>query len=353
MTHTADSIPRSLIALESLAHVSPDRLARAVMACGLPYAEATRASRRQRGVLFRRLDSVLAETLAGLLRDDGVDVAAHDEGAFPDFARVTSLESIRADDLGLTAPAMVAIGRGGFMAWEDVALVSVGVWEGEEAHSLRGVEQTLLSGVTTHEDHQVMAAKSFEVMTRRAFDLSPYLDTSPEDAVNFSRISAGGVKSDKRRGGLLRGKSRSSPSMSSSNSRSSSSYSSRVSAPAPPRYTVGNPALEARLLVSDGVNAWSLNAHTAAMVTDGERAGGHWMRGLHALASRAVERATGAFRSPELRAFVARSEAAKYVVEDWESFEDGCRWWLAQLVREGHVARRHPGAVSEGVSNAS
>lgn len=326
MEHLSPSEGRFLIALRERGFVHPDRILPAVAAAGMPYAEATRASRRQRGILFRRLRHSQATAIAEELLRQGVGVSLESEGLFPDFSRTVMLGALRIDDLGITAPALVALGQPGFLAWDDVALVTLGVYEGDNAHSLSSVEPAILSGATTHEDHHVMGKQTFETLTRREFDLGTYLDTHPEDAVNYRRKSAEAQK--KRRGLKI------------FSSRPKTAGSEPVE---PRRFSIGNPELEARLLVSDGNVAWQLSLHTGTMTIDGERPAGHWMRPLHAAAEYAMRSARRATITPEVKALVERADHAAYIVEDWDSFADGARWWLNNI----DLSQFAPSAVEE------
>jgi len=313
-------IDRVAVILESQEPLNPADLAKALLPIGLPWAEITRACRRQRGILFRRLDQLIADSAVERLRSIGIPASAIPEPILPDFPRWISIASVLADDLGLRFPALEALGKQGFVPWEDLRLAHGCLCEGQTVSVLGDGADVIAKGGTDHEDHLQLGRDSFSEPPGTHFDWTSYLDTEPEDAVNTARLSRPKIQKPRRK--LF-------------------AIAPRASAPAVkavPRYAVGNPNLEARLLVWAGGSAMVMHggveSDPTAVSLDGVRIAGHWLRGLQGLALLLCERATGALHTPSLLCMAERNSPAIAVVSDLAAFEDEARWWYGRMIGE-------------------
>ncbi len=310
---------RCAIVLDSQERLDPGELGEALKPLGFPWAEVTRSCRRQRGILMRRVDELLATAACDALRDVGIRATPVPESELPNFRRWISASSAQVDDLGIRIPALEALGKQGFLPWEDLQLAHACLCEGETATTLGGLADLISKGGTDHEDHQRIARECFERGAMPTFEWGKYLDTEPEEAVNPDRLKR--TKEAKPRRKLFAVRPAALPTQRAPKA----------------RYAVGNPELEGRLLLHGG-DGLALVLHggqeqdATAITIDGERIAGHWLRGLHGVAMAVLERARAAMLTPSLRSLASRENPAVVVAPDLAVFEDESRWWLGRLL---------------------
>lgn len=284
-----------------------DACVRALTSSGIHKANATKAWRRQRGVLLRGLEEAQADAAAAALVAEGIPAIAVADDVYEPAPRTTDVSAIALYDHELFFPGIAVQTQPCSLELSEVRLLLAGVNYDESARSsetLSEIEKQvaglpLESGVT-----QTLARRALAEGRFPTFDLSEYLERSAEEQVNFGRMNDGDKELSGRQKRLRRFDAK----------------------PAVERFKQSHKNLEAWLVVASDSRAYRITGTTAAFERAGPESIGHWMKPFHALLRGLVERCRFALIPEATRLLHEGSSEGRYVYSDVQAFNEHLMW---------------------------